>query len=96
MENAIYSMVKNVGSQMAVSLMYIRYLQKWMEINSQLLLSKEEPRVLHKDRKSTRWVSKALQQFSYISRIAKCLLRMCLGKLAKDTKLLLTYSILED
>ena len=68
---------KNAGSPMVVLQMCIRYLQKWMEISSQALLWKEELKDLHRDRKNTRWVSKVLQLFNCISRIAKCRLKMC-------------------
>src|SRR5689334_21391712 len=96
MGNIICSTARNAGSPTAVLQMCIRYLQRWMEISLQRLLWNEEQKGLHRDLKSTKWESKAHRPFNYISRIAKCLLKMCWAKLAKDTKLLLTYSILED
>ena len=76
---------------MVVLQMCILYLQKWMVINSQALLLKEELKVLHRGPKNIKWGSKVHQLFNYISRIAKCLLKMYWEKLAKDIGSLLIF-----
>src|SRR5689334_3085267 len=96
MENIICSTARNAGSPTAVLQMCIQYLQRWMETSLPPLLWKEGQKDLHRDLKSTKWESKVHRRFNYISRIAKCLLKTCWAKLAKDIKLLSTYSILED
>src|SRR4030095_184156 len=96
MGNIICSTDRSAGSQTVVLLMCIQYLRKSMEISLRHLLSKEEPKDLLRDRKNTKWGSRVHRLFNYISRIAEFLLKMCLAKLARDIRLLLTYSTLED
>src|SRR6478672_1364297 len=93
--NITCSTDKNAGSQTVVLPTCIQYLRKSMEISLQHLLSKEEPKDLLRDRRNTKWVSRVHRLSNYISRIAKCLLKMCLAKLARGIRLLLIYSTSE-